>query len=185
MIVAFPERRGPREKALDSRRGRPRSQAIRTVVLGILFCSIVSAQTPKGLALTIATAQMDSPIQILAAESSTKYTFDSVKVLNRSEKPLASVTFAISIGRGDRVGETIVLSAWPRVARLKPGETSVLDGVGIASAEIIEARRRAGFEAPVVTLGVVRVDFEDLSVWIFDLESQRRFPAPAAQPGRP
>lgn len=130
--------------------------------------------------MDIATQQNDSPVQIITVKSTTTYMFDSVELINRSERSISSITFALSIEEPQSNSQNrFSIRLRPKEVRLEGKSKVTLDAVGHQGKELARLSKLAKMTNVMATIGVVEVEFLEGDKWRYEIESehQNRFPS--------
>lgn len=152
---------------------------VSAVVTGVALVLAVNAgakaRGQAGLGMSIA-VQDDSPIKIVRTESKAGAAFSTVTVLNRSDRRIQAVTFAVlASGNDDKsTDKPAYVEGQLLSASLDPTQTVTLEANLLAKTAVAElfAAFPTGAE---LQAGVVKVVFSDGSAWSTDAKSRGRF----------
>jgi hypothetical protein len=152
-----------------------KSHPLRNLMFALCFWAVaassVGAQQPNsdGVSLGIATSQTGAPVGLRGhLASAGTFLYDTAKVENLSPKPILAVTFGVLIADPSGKSPFTLLRAHAVSLSLAPGEQRDVN-VGLLPASRLEDLKRSLSSTPTVTIGVLSVEWEDGTKWVFDL----------------
>ena len=140
----------------------------------------MQAQNIPSISMDIAALQSDSPVQIVSTKSTSTYMFDSVEVINRSNRTISSITFALSFQERQSTKQNqFSIRLRPRPARLESKSKTTLDAIGHPGKELMDLCASAKMGAAMATIGVVEVEFTEGDRWRYEIENEHRHKFPS------
>ena len=142
---------------------------MRNPVLGILLGSVLAHG--QHLVFTMVTPA-SSPVMISAVESSRDYGFQSLTLVNDSNKTVESIVFRVVLARLQSRHEPEVIDGGHVYAKLEPGDRKSV-GVFLGRMQALTQRaKELKLEVARAIVTVEAVDFSDGSQWTGDPPAQ-------------
>lgn len=140
----------------------------------------MQAQNKPTISMDIAALLSDSPVQIVSTKSTSMYMFDSVEVINRSDRTISSITFALSFEeRQSTKHNQFSIRLKPRPTRLESKSKTTLDAIGYRGKELMDICASAKMGTVMATIGVVEVEFTEGDRWRYEIENEHRHKFPS------
>jgi hypothetical protein len=160
------------------------ARGLQAVVAGGSARQGTSPQPPGHVGLSMVAHQAGSPVTLLQSTSNaTDSAYVSVLVRNDSNKTIRSITFATvfhlptvdstpNVDKSNSASKTYVMAGAALSTLIKPTESGPLRPGLIDLSRLNGLADHGGAE---VELGVVRVEFDDGSVWTYDVVTKGHF----------
>ena len=152
-----------------------KSHPIRHLMCALCFWAVASGsvsaqqQESEGVSLGIATSQTGAPVGLRGyLASAGAFLYETATVQSLSERPISALTFGVLVVDTSNLQTRTLLRSASVATSIQPGQKQDVN-VGLLPVSQLEDLRGSLSATPMVTLGVIAVEWADGTRWVFDL----------------